>query len=210
MKPIESASRRFRADVWEFISKFQTGSLSDLEMGTLLEEFFAKLKRHRLRCPADIVYLIKAITTIEGVAEMICPEFDLVGHVRPQIEGLVKRRYGFKAVRRRVQNSTLAYAELVENAPRDLKAFSKMIQQEQLAVQLRHDGLEDLTEEIEHASKNISFSLHIAALLVCGAILFLADAAGSGSFGVLSALGTISVVLGGVVAAYRAIQTTFR
>ena len=75
---------------------------------------------------------------------------------------------------------------------------------------MRHDGLSDLTEEIEHASKNISFSLHIAALLVCGAILFLADSAGEGGFGVLSVLGSISVVLGGVVAAYRAVQTTFR
>ncbi len=210
MKPLDAASRRFRADVWEFISKFQTGSLADLEMGALLSEFFQKLKRHRLRCPSDIVYLIKAITTIEGVAESVCPEFDLVGHVRPQIEALVKRRYGFKAVRRRVQNTSIAYAELVENIPRDLKAFSKMVQQEQLAVQLRHDGLEDLTDEIENASKNISFSLHIAALLVCGAILFLADAAGQKGFGVLSVLGAVSVALGGIVATYRAIQTTFR
>ncbi len=210
MKPMDAASRRFRADVWEFISKFQTGNLADLEMGALLNEFFVKLKRHRLRCPSDIVYLIKAITTIEGVAEAVCPEFDLVGHVQPQIESLVKRRYGFAAVRRRVQNTTLAYAELTENLPRDIKAFSKMIQQEQLAVQLKHDGLEDLTDEIEQASKNISFSLHIAALLVCGAILFLADAAGDKGFGVLSALGTVSVLLGGIVAAYRAIQTTFR
>lgn len=210
MKPLEAASRRFRADVWEFISKFQSGTLSDLEMGTLLEEFFAKLKRHKLRCPSDIVYLIKAITTIEGVAEAVCPEFDLVAHVRPQIEGLVKRRYGFAAMRRRVQNTTIGYAELIENAPRDLKAFSKMVQQEQLAVQLKHEGLENLTDEIEHASKNISFSLHIAALLVCGAILFLADAAGGGSFGFLSVLGTVSVTLGAVVAAYRALRTSLR
>ena len=210
MKPIQASSRRFRSDVWEFISKFQTGSLADIEMGALLNEFFRKLKRHRLRCPSDIVYLIKAITTIEGVAEAICPEFDLVGHVQPQIESLVKRRYGFAAMRRRVQNTTIGYAELVENAPRDLKALTKMIRQEQLAVQLKHEGLEDLTDEIEQASKNISFSLHIAALLVCGAIFFLAEAAGQGSYGVLTALGTISILLGGTVAIYRALQTTLR
>ncbi len=210
MKPLQSASRRFRADVWEFISKFQTGSLADLEMGALLEEFFNKLKRHRLRCPADIVYLIKAITTIEGVAEAICPEFDLVGHVRPQIEGLVKRRYGFAAIRRRVQNTTLGYAELAENAPRELKALSKMLRQEQLAVQLKHQGLEELTDEIEHASRNISYALNIAALLLCGAILFLADSAAGDGRGLLFYLGIVAILLGGAVAAYRALTTTFR
>ena len=210
MKPLDAASRRFRADVWEFISKFQSGSLEDLEMGALLEEFFAKLKRHRLRCPADIVYLIKAITTIEGVAEMICPEFDLVSHVRPQIEGLVKRRYGFSAVKRRLQNTTLGYAELAENAPRELRAISKMLRQEQLAVQLNHQGLESLTEELERASMNISYALTIAALLLCGAILFLAESAAGEGIGLLFAGGIVSIGAAVAVAAMRALRTTFR
>lgn len=210
MKPMEAASRRFRADVWEFISKFQTGNISDLEMGNLLQEFFTKLKRHRLKCPADIVYLIKAITTIEGVAERVCPEFDLVSHVRPQIEGLVKRRYGFSATKRRVQNTTLAYAELIENVPREAKAITKMLQQEQLAVQLKHQGLEQVTEELERASKNISYALNIAALLLCGSILFLANSAADAKFGILFYGGVIAIVLAVGVAGYRAITTTLR
>lgn len=210
MKPLESASRRFRADVWEFISKFQTGSISDLEMGNLLQEFFAKLKRHHLRCPADIVYLIKAITTIEGVAENVCPEFDLVDHVRPQIEGLVKRRYGYAATKRRMQNTGLAYAELAENTPREIKAISKMLRQEQLAVQLKHHGLEQLTDEIEAASKNISFALNVAALLLSGSILFLANSAADARFGVLFYAGMIAIIFAVGVAAYRAISTTFK
>lgn len=210
MKPMAAASRGFRADVWEFISKFQSGSLADLEMGLLLEEFFAKLKRHRLRCPSDIVYLIKAITTIEGVAEQVCPEFDLVSHVHPQIEGLVKRRFGYSAIKRRMQNTTLGYAELAENAPRDIKALTKMLQQEQLAVQLRLQGLETLTDEIEQASMNISYAMSIAALLLCGAILFLAESVSDGRYGLLFTGGVISILLAISVAAYRAVKTTLR
>lgn len=193
MNPIIADSRAFRADVWEFIGRFQTGTLADLEMGTLLEEFFAKLKRHRLRCPSDIVYLIKAITTIEGVGEKVCPEFDLIGHVKPHVEGLVKRRFGFKAVRRRLQGAALAYAELGENLPREAKAISKLIRHEQLIVRLKHQGLETLTDELERASRNISLALVIAALLVGGTILLLAQAVGGDPYGLLTASAVISI-----------------
>jgi ubiquinone biosynthesis protein len=162
-------------------------------MGALLEEFFAKLRRHRLSCPADIVYLIKAITTIEGVAEQVCPEFDLVGHVRPHVEGLVKRRFGFKAVRNRLQSAALGYAELAEGLPREARALSKMLRNEQLIVRLRHQGLDRVTDEIERASRNISLALVIAALLVGGTILLLAQAVGGDPYGLLTAAAVISI-----------------
>lgn len=209
MSPIAASSRVFRADVWEFISRFQTGSLAELEMGALLEEFFAKIRRHKLRCPPDIVYLIKAITTIEGVGEMVCPDFDLVSHVRPHVEGLVRRRYGFPAVRRRLQSSAIGYAELAESIPRELRAISKMVRNEQLSVQLKHQGLDQLTNELERASRNISMALIVSALLVCGAILFLADTAGGGSPGLLFAGGVIALISAGSIAAYWALTRSW-
>ncbi|HHN77180.1 MAG TPA: AarF/ABC1/UbiB kinase family protein [Phycisphaerales bacterium] len=202
MPPIASADRGFRADVWEFISRFQTESLAQLEMGSLLNEFFAKLRRHKLRCPADIVYLIKAVTTIEGVGEQVCPDFDLVSHVRPHIEKLVKSRYGFRAIRRRLQTTSLGYAELLESLPGELQTISKMVRHEQLIVQLKHQGLDDVTSEIERASRNISLALISSALLVCGSIFFLADAAAGGSPGLLFAGGVIAMATAVCIALY--------
>lgn len=210
MNPITAESRTFRADVWEFISRFKTGSLVELDMGTLLEEFFARLKQHRLRCPADIVYLIKAITTIEGVGEQVCPEFDLVGHVKPHIEGLVRRRFGFKAVRHRLQGAALAYAQMAESLPREAKAISKLIRHEQLIVRLKHQGLEKITDELERASRNISLALVIAALLVGGTILLLAQAVGGDPFSLLTTSAIISIASAVGISIYWMITRTWK
>jgi ubiquinone biosynthesis protein len=211
MSPRDAHSRAFRSDVWEFISKFQAGSLAEMEMGQLLGEFFMKIRRNKLEVPADIVYLIKAVTTIEGVGEKICPEFDLVGHVHPHVEGLVKRRLGFGALRRRVERSTLAYAELVEKLPREVGALSRMIQHEQFGVQLKHQGLDEVTDELERASKNISLALMIASLIVGGSILFLADrAAGGDRLGFLFVAGIVSIIAAGVLAAFWAVTSNWR
>ncbi len=167
--------RGFRAEVWRFIDHFRGGSISDLRMGVLLDEFFELLRRFRLQCPPDMVHLIKSITTIEGVAEEIAPEFDVIGHVRPYVEQLVRDRAGFRAVRRRVERTTVAWAELAETAPRNLRSLLDAARHRELGLRLEHQGLQELERTIGSAATTIGFSVVIAAMVIGGAVLVLAD-----------------------------------
>ena len=65
--------RAFRRDAWSFIARFERGTIESLDMAGLLNEFFALMRRYRIRCPADLVFLIKALSTIQGVAREIDP-----------------------------------------------------------------------------------------------------------------------------------------
>jgi len=204
--PRLASDRPFRADVWEFISRFHTDTIAELQMGSLLQEFFEKVRRHHLETPPDIVYLIKAVTTIEGVGEAVDPSFDLVGHVRPHLERLVRKRYGFRAIRRRVRAAMVGYADLVERVPRDARDVLQLIRRDRLEIKLRHIGIERLTDELESASGNISNALVVSALLMSGAILFLADAAAGPGINVLSILGSVAIALAFIMAVYRLIS----
>ncbi len=177
--PMISSNRVFRAEVWEFISHFQNADLKSLQMGQLLSEFFDKLQRNQLRCPADIVFLIKAITTIEGVGEDLCPDFDIISEARPSIERLVRKRYGYRALKSRVQNSMIAYAEMAESIPRELEMLLTALRRQKLTFNLEHRGLYDITRTVEHASRNIARALVITALLVASSVLILAHSAGT-------------------------------
>jgi ubiquinone biosynthesis protein len=167
--------RSFRADVWQFIDHFKGGSLASLRMGRMLDEFFEVMRKHQLRCPADIVYLIKALTTIEGVAKDLAPQFDLVGHVRPYVDKLVKRRFGLSALRRRLRNNAVAYADLLDGLPYEIGDLLRMIRQNRMTLHLEHDNLHGLTRELEQASRNISWALVIASIILGAAVLVLAD-----------------------------------
>jgi len=193
--PTIAEDRAFRADAWEFLARFQNASLADLQMGSLLDEFFSKIRRNGLRVPADIVYLIKSITTIEGVGEWICPGFDIVGHVRPHVERLVNRRYGISAMRRRLRGSMIGYAELAEQIPRDLRSMLYMLRHEQATLNLEHRGLDKITRELETASRNISYALVMSALIVGGAILILAEAGSGGTGGILTVAGVLMILI---------------
>jgi len=174
-EPEKIEDRSFRADVRDFVEHFEHTPLGALQMGALLQMFFDKLREHQLRCPADLVLLIKALTTIEAVAKELDPEFDMVAFAQPYVRRLVERRYDSSAIKERLKKSMLAYAELAEVLPNELGQLLKQLRLNKIAVNLEHHGLPRLTDTIEHASRNISFSLVVAAMLVGSSILVLAD-----------------------------------
>jgi ubiquinone biosynthesis protein len=173
--PALADDRAFRADVYRVIDHFKGGSIASISMGRLLDEFFGVLRDHQLRCPPDIVYLIKAMTTIEGVAREIAPDFDLIAHVRPYAERLVRQRYSAGSIRARLLRSLVAYTDLAEDLPAEVTGLLRQAKHNKLALNLEHKGLGGLTREIERASMNISWSLVLAALIVGAALLVLAD-----------------------------------
>ncbi|MEM9167670.1 MAG: AarF/UbiB family protein [Planctomycetota bacterium] len=173
--PVLADDRAFRSDVYQFMDNFAGGTLKSLRMGRLLSEFFELLRRHQLTCPADIAYLIKAVTTIEGVAETIAPEFDLIAHVRPYVERLVKQRYSVGAVFDRLRDSIAGYADLAEDIPGDARDIIQQVKHNRLKLNLEHRGFERLTAEIERASINIAWAFVVAAFIVGAALLILAD-----------------------------------
>jgi ubiquinone biosynthesis protein len=174
--PSIADDRAFRADVWHFVDRFHRGSLESIRMGELLNEFFAILRKYELRCPADIVFLIKALTTIEGVAGSIAPGFDLVTHVRPYVERLVRQRYGVTAIRERLEGAAVAYSDLIETLPADITDLLRTVRQNRLSLKIDHQGLNDVSRDFDRASHDISWALVISALIVSSAVLILADA----------------------------------
>ncbi len=173
--PSLARHRPFRADVWALLGNFRTESLSEIAIGPILSAFFATLRDHNLQCPADLVYLIKAITTIEGVARQLAPDFDLVSHVKPKLEKLVLERYGFAQLRRRVEGTTRDYADLTRDLPGIVRDLTDTIQRGRLDVGLHHEGMDEIRSTLESASVNISYAVVVAAIFIGSSVLILAD-----------------------------------
>lgn len=168
--------RSFRRDAWSFVARFEGASIESLDMAGLLDEFFQLMRRYKIRCPADLVFLIKALTTIQGVGKAIDPGFDLISHVRPQIEKLIRERYGVKAAAERVRTGAIRYLSLLEDLPDELRDVLDQIRRREFSVNLRHQGLDRLNDNtIEHASGTIAVGMVIAGLLVSSSVLILAE-----------------------------------
>lgn len=195
-EPAKMQSRAMRADVRDFLSNFHDTPLERIDLGRLLKEFFDRLRVHKIRCPADMVMLIKALTTIQGVAAKLDPQFDMVGFARPSIEKLVKKKYSMGSVKKRLTGAIRNFADVAEQAPMGIRNFFKTIRKSGVAINLEHRGLAQLNQTIEHASRNIAFALIIAAFLVGSSITLLA---GRGQDPALSNIGTVGFIIAGLL-----------
>jgi len=187
--------RTFRRDAWTFIARFERGTVESLDMAGLLNEFFSLMRRYRIRCPADLVFLIKALSTIQGVAREIDPGFDLVAHGRPQLEKLIRDRYGFAAARDRALTSAQRYLSLMEDLPDELRDVLDQLRRREFSVNLRHQGLDRLNDDtLEHASGTIAVGMVIAGLMVGSSVLILAERGIEGST-ILRGVGVAGIVV---------------
>jgi ubiquinone biosynthesis protein len=198
--PLLTDQRDFRIDLQQLTSRFQDSDLRHLDITRLLSDFFALLQRYKVHCPSDLIFLIKALTTIEGVAEQFDPEFDVLAHVEPQIREIVTKRYGFAAIRRRMEKSMTGYLDLLENLPQEIQRFLDQFRHSQFTLNLEIKRIDHLADKMDSSSRLMGISIIISALIVGSSILILADRI-SGSPGILGTLGIIGLVMAGIYSA---------
>jgi ubiquinone biosynthesis protein len=164
-----------RGDVQQLVARFVGVPLERINLADVLDDFFQTLRRHDLRCPADIVLLIKALGTIEGVATKLDPSFDIVAFTQPYIERLLKSRFSPRAVARRVREAALELVHLGEVLPTEIATFLRRARRNRLRVQLDVVAIEDLVVGVEDASERLSYAVLIASLVMASSILVLAS-----------------------------------
>jgi ubiquinone biosynthesis protein len=190
--PAITTNRAFRADVFDFIGRFQNVSLAELDMAELLEDFFAKVRKHHMRVPADLVFLIKALTTIQGVGERLAPDFEVIAYVRPYVERLVRQRYGPKALMARARRAANSYVRLAEEVPGQVRSLLYDFKKNKVTVNLEHRGLDELTRTIDVSVTTVANALIVSAVIVGSSVLLLA-ATGTDPWWGQAALVTLAV-----------------
>lgn len=167
----ETNIRHLKRDLNEFIDDYYEVPLQEIKVGKLLSEFVEILTLYRIKFPSDLMLLAKALVTIEGIGRQLDPNFDMIGHLRPFMEKLLRERVTPGNLSQEMLRTTKAYGSLLKNLPRDLKEFINRVNRNKFKIDLEHRGLEKLITDLDKSSNRISFSLLIAALIVGSSII---------------------------------------
>ena len=166
--------REIRRDLQDFLDQYTGVSFSKIDMSAVLMAFMDGLRKHGIQCPSDIVMMIKALTTIEGVGEELDPDFDLISFARPHVERMIKQQYSMAAIRKRVQRNAGDWAKLLEHLPMNLGRVMDRFGRNQMSMHLDLEGIEELNKTVHHSSRQISYSMLVASMIMASAVLVLA------------------------------------
>ncbi len=196
--------RELRKDLQDFIERFTEGPLGDVDMGSMLTAFLDGLRKHNVKCPGDLILMIKALITIEGVGKELSPTFNLVDYAKPTIEKLVRSQLGFSALKDRAEVTAQLWAQLAERLPDDATRILDRIRRNKVRLNIDVESVEHLTDSIDRSSRNVSWAMVISALIVGSSIMVLANR--SEEMDLRATIGLLGYIFAGTLGVWRVIQ----
>ncbi|MBW2514339.1 MAG: AarF/ABC1/UbiB kinase family protein [Deltaproteobacteria bacterium] len=167
----EPDMRSFEKDVSEFIGEHLYKPLKEIELGKLLQQLLELSAHHRLRIYPDIFLMMKALSTVEGVALLLDPDFDMLQHAEPFIRKVKLERFSPKRLESDVLSLASQMFTFLKDFPKDLLEITRLVRQRKLSFSHELQGLEQMLSTHDQISNRISFSILIAALIIGSALI---------------------------------------
>ena len=182
-----------RADVQDFVESYYGVPLEQMKVGNMLNDFVEILANHGLRCPADLMLLIRAVVTLEGVGRSLDPHFNLAGELAPFVEKIVRQRYDPRRIIEKAMEDAKSVLQAVHDLPQQLGLTLEKLGTDELKIQLEHRKLDNVVNEFDRSSNRIVMGLITSALLVASALII---RTGAGGYLLPALVFSTSVVLG--------------
>ncbi len=167
--------RLLEKDVSDFMGQHLYKPLKDIKIGKLLNHLLELASRYYLMIPPDIFLMMKALTTIEGVALVLDPEFDMIAQTAPFIERVKLARFYPGRIAGDIIKIGSGMLQFIQQFPKDTLEITRLIRQQKLSLKWEHKGLETMLATHDRISNRISFSIIIAALIIGSALIVISE-----------------------------------
>lgn len=185
--------RAMRRDVSELVASYSDLTLDTIDLSLLLRDLVGFIRTHHLAIPPDLVLLIRALVTIEGVGRALDPHFDIAAQVRPYFRELTARRFN----PRRLLAQTVRTAEDLQRIatllPDVLGQSLESIKRGELTVRFDLQHFEQLVRQLTRASQTMAAGIVLSGLVI-GSSLIVRSGVGPTSLGYAGF--TIALILG--------------
>ncbi|MCO6485749.1 MAG: AarF/ABC1/UbiB kinase family protein [Saprospiraceae bacterium] len=161
-------------DIAEFLADYSGISLEDIESMEVMNGVNRLFFNYKIRVPANLLLLLKALVIIEGVGLQLDPRYNIIENITPFVRRLLARKYHPALMGRTLLKAAGDMVSMVGNLPEDMTDILRKIRQGRLHIEFEHRGLEPLIREMDLVSNRISFAIVIAALILGSALLVIA------------------------------------
>ena len=190
---------RMQEDVVDFIEQYHGVALEHVDMSAMIGDMTSVLRQHQLILPADLVLMLKAFITLEGMGRSLDPEFDMASEAAPIVEDVLKRHYSPSRIAERLQKSLVDTLRIVGALPEDLSRLPRMARRGRIEVHIDINSLKEVTARLDKAVSRLTLGIVTSALIIGSAIALNVqhDPESSGP-PLLGTIGFIGATLGGI------------
>ncbi len=186
-------TRALRRDVSELVASYSDLTLEAIDLSLLLRDLVGFIRTHHLMIPPDLVLLIRALVTIEGVGRELDPHFDIAAQVRPFFRELTARRYSPRRLLAQTARAAEDFQRIATLLPDVLGQSLESIKRGELTVKFDLQHFERLVRQLTRASHTLTAGIVLSGLVI-GSSLIIRSGVGPISLGYVGF--TLALVLG--------------
>lgn len=191
-----------RRDMRRFTDSLVDRPLAELSARETIEELLTLIHRHRLRMPAPLALLLKALVMMEGTGLQLDPTLDVFGIARPYAERALVDQISPEAVRERLTEGGRSLSEAALELPQQISDVLWRLNEGELHIQTNELELRRVAGSVMSAANRLAVALVLGALVLCVGMLSIAIGVGGWSGWLpitLLVFVSIGIAVGGVI-----------
>lgn len=162
-------------DIVEFLSAYSEMSIDQIEGAEVMEGLNRMFFKYKIRIPANLLLLLKALIIIEGVGLMLDPKYNIIKNIEPFVRRLLSQKFNPKKITQSVVKTIGDLTRMAVNLPEDVEQVIHKLREGKLQIEFEHKGLEPLYKKMETISNRIAFTLLLTALIIGSSLIVIAD-----------------------------------
>ncbi len=166
---------KLRRDVERLRQKYYDVPLSQVNIGESVQDIFTVAYLHRIRIPADLSMVGKALVTLEGVVEHVDPTFRIMDVAESFGRRMVREQMDPRNLVKEALGTGADAAEFLIDFPRQLRLLLRDARAGKTRVQLRTPELDNVLHKLDRVTNRITLSVMILSLSIFMAGLMIAS-----------------------------------
>ena len=184
-------------EVLDILDSFWAVPVKDLNVGQLLMSLLSIMREFQLGLPPDLVVMIKALVTAEGMARTIYPDLNIVMEAEDSVTRLSFKRYKPDVLWKRLRSGVSHFITLQRDIPKRISQIIDKVDKGNLNIRLEHENLGGLRNTLENVTNRLTIGIITAALIV-GSSIIITTGIRPHLFG-FPALGVIGYMISGLL-----------
>ena len=168
---------RLRVGVSDLVAHYNAVPLHMLNFEHFFNDLVRLIRNNRIRFPQSLYLMGKSQMIMEGIAQKLNPEYDLISIARSYFTRTMIGRAEAERFLRNTGTLVEDLTDLAVSAPNVLNQILNKARWGKLGINLHHLQIDELMREMDRSANRLSFSLIIASLIVGSSLIIELDKA---------------------------------
>jgi len=165
----------FKSDISDIIEEYYGLPLKEIEIGKIINQIISVGRKYNITLPRNLVLLVKALTTIEGIGVQLDPDFNIVEASKPFVKKIARKKMSLTCLFESFIENLCKTKDSMIILPQKINNLLSKLQSGNLKIKIEQEEFEELKSKIDDSSNKISISLITAAIIISSTIILQID-----------------------------------